>query len=101
MKKKDLKKFILLCDELEKQGNYDVTKLEEVSDTLENLGLSIMSDVINEGETEENKEAMKEMNVKGKIMRGIGQKFFNLFKVQLTVSFAGVTLIHFTIPKQK
>lgn len=101
MKKEDLKEFMSLCDELELQGNYDVTKLEQVSDNLEQLGLMIMSDVVEEGETAENMEAIKEMNVKGKIMRGIGQKFFNLFKVTLTVSFAGVTLIHFTIPKQK
>ena len=42
-----------------------------------------------------------EQEVKGihKVTRKIGQRFFNLFKVTFTVQFAGVTLIHFTIPK--
>lgn len=101
MNKRDLFKFMQICDELEKNSEFDVTKIESNVDELESLGLKIMSDVVNEGETEENKVAMSDMNVKGRIMRNIGHRFFNLFKVTLTVSFAGVTLIHFTIPKQK
>ena len=101
MKKNDLKKFMELSQRLEEVSNIDVESIESVTDELETKGLEIMSQVVNEDETEENKQAMDEMNVKAKVMRGIGQKFFNLFKVTLTVSFAGVTLIHFTIPKQR
>lgn len=101
MKKKDLEQFMELSQRLEEVSNVDVEIIESVTDELETKGLEIMSQVVNEDETEEIKQAMNEMNLKAKAMRGIGQRFFNLFKVTLTVSFAGVTLIHFTIPKQR
>ena len=44
-------------------------------------------------------EVQEEVKGVHKLTRKVGQRFFNLFKVTFTVQFAGVTLIHFTIPK--
>ena len=35
----------------------------------------------------------------GTIIRNFGNRLLNLLKIEFSVSFAGVTLIHFTIPK--
>lgn len=35
----------------------------------------------------------------GNFLRRIGSKFLNLFKIEFTITFAGVTLVHLEIPK--
>lgn len=73
--------------------------LEQLSEDMEvetaNLVRSSFEDMAEE-EIEAFNETAKSTS---KLTRRIGQGFFNLFKVTFTVSFAGVTLIHFTIPK--
>lgn len=73
--------------------------LEQLSEDMEvetaNLVRSSFEDMAEE-EIEEFNESAKKTS---KLTRRIGQGFFNLFKVTFTVQFAGVTLIHFTIPK--
>lgn len=44
-------------------------------------------------------EVQNDVSLIHKATRKIGQRFFNLFKVTFIVEFAGIPLIHFTIPK--
>lgn len=44
-------------------------------------------------------DAVIAVNEKSKLMRILGNKFLNLFRISFTVEFAGVMLINFTIPK--
>lgn len=84
-----------LDDELEVKRS----QIEQLSDDMEvetaNLVRSSFDDMAEEEIEEFNKTAV----ATSKLTRRIGQGFFNLFKVTFTVQFAGVTLIHFTIPK--
>ena len=60
-----------------------------------------MANVIVKSMEDESDITEVQEEVKGihKVTRKIGQRFFNLFKITFTVQFAGVTLIHWTIPK--
>ena len=41
----------------------------------------------------------KDLVSAGNSIRRFGSKFLNLFKIELSISFAGVTIFHFVLPK--
>ena len=70
---------------------------ESLTDAMESEYLSVVTSTIDSDEDFE--EVKKDVNLVHRATRKIGQRFFNLFKITFTVQFAGVTLIHWTIPK--
>lgn len=90
----------------------NLEKLEQLSNEFENLEFNIepleqeTSKEFTKAIVLASKEEIKptdedgEKIVKfGTIIRRFGNKLLNLLKIEFSVSFAGVTLIHFTIPK--
>lgn len=71
--------------------------IETLSDALEQENIRIITSSIAD-ETEFN-DVKEDVTIVHKATRKLGQRFFNLFKITFTVQFAGVTLIHWTIPK--
>lgn len=97
---KKTEKLIELSKQLEaldEQMTENRLLTESLVDTMvvENANV-IKATMEDESDFEEVQEDVKGVH---KLTRKIGQRFFNLFKVTFTVQFAGVTLIHFTIPK--
>lgn len=77
--------------------------LTQISETLENtpdyFGREVVS-MSKNGVKPDSSEGQLLIQ-RGGFIRNIGQKIMNLFTIELHVTFAGVTLIHFRIPKIK
>ena len=96
---KTQEKFENLANEIENIDNeFDVKKLEKLADETESELRDLVIDTVNRN-ADPSDVVVQSVNSKTKVMRKIGQKFFNLFKITFTVEFAGVVLVHFTIPK--
>lgn len=84
-------------EQLDEQMKESRLLTESLVDTMEvEMANVIVKSMEDESDIEEVQEEVKGIH---KVTRKIGQRFFNLFKVTFTVQFAGVTLIHWTIPK--
>lgn len=70
---------------------------ETLSDAMESEYLRVVTSTVDNDEDFE--EVKNDVNLVHRATRKIGQRFFNLFRITFTVQFAGVTLIHWTIPK--
>ena len=90
----ELSKQLEMLDEQMKENRLLTETLTDAM-TVENANV-IKASMEDDSDIEEVQEEVKGVH---KLTRKVGQRFFNLFKVTFTVQFAGVTLIHFTIPK--
>ena len=90
----ELSKQLEMLDEQMKENRILTESLTDAM-IVENANV-IKSSMEDDSDIEEVQEEVKGVH---KLTRKVGQRFFNLFKVTFTVQFAGVTLIHFTIPK--
>ena len=97
---KKYEKLEKLGKEIEELGNSineSRTQLESLVDLAEVENAEVIkASVEDPSDIEEVSEKVRGIQ---KVTRKVGQRFFNLFKVTFTVQFAGVTLIHFTIPR--
>ena len=90
----ELSKQLEMLDEQMKENRLLTETLTDAM-TVENANV-IKASMEDDSDIEEVQEEVKGVH---KLTRKVGQRFFNLFRVTFTVQFAGVTLIHFTIPK--
>lgn len=75
-----------------------ITNLNEIVDKHEFAMRDVIVDSIHRNAKPDD-ESIIAVNEKSKLMRILGNKFLNLFRISFTVEFAGVMLINFTIPK--
>lgn len=75
-----------------------ISRLEKLCTTTENeFSKSVMD--LSTREVSPDSEEGQQLVATGNLIRRFGSKFLNLFKIEFTISFAGVTIFHFVIPK--
>lgn len=77
--------------------------IDKISSSIEKVDKEFTSNVIeaSEKEIKPDDEDGKKILDFGNILRNFGYKILNLVKIELSISFAGVTLLHFVIPNVK
>lgn len=75
--------------------------INEITETIEStpdfFGREVMQ--LAKNKVEPDSEQGKSLVEKGGILRNFGQKILNLFTIEFKITFAGVVLCHFQIPK--
>lgn len=98
MKFNEIEKIIKLTE------NEDlIQKFENLEAIIESSNKEFTSNIIEASEkqiTPEEEEGKKLINL-GNIIRNFGYRLLNLLHIEITCSFAGVTLFHWSIPKVK
>lgn len=95
MNKKNLTSFNDLVNYLEKVEN--IKELELIQELPDFFGKEVvkLSSDSKGSETEEGKNLIN----KASFVRKFGAKFFDMFRLEINLSFCGVTIFHFVIPK--
>lgn len=94
-----LMQFKDALEQLDEQMKENRMLTESLVDAMEVENYRVITSSLDSTDEEEVKQDVEDVNLIHKATRKIGQRFFNLFKVTFTVEFAGVRLIHWTIPR--
>lgn len=95
MNKKNLNSFSDLVDYLKNVENVkDLELIEELPNFFGKEVVKLSSDSKG-SDTDEGKDLIN----KASFVRRFGAKFFDMFRLEINLSFCGVTIFHFVIPK--
>lgn len=95
---KNLQELEKLNEELLKINVESLDSLEQKSTEIEKVFFNCVHEAAEEELKPDSDDGKKLVNLTS-LFRNLGQRVLNLLKIELTISFAGVTLIHFQIPK--
>lgn len=94
---KELKNFQEVLDFLSEHEELLINFSETIENTPDFFGREVVN--LSKNGVKPDSEQGKSLVERGGFIRNIGQRIMNLFTIELHITFAGVTLIHFRIPK--
>ena len=95
---KNLKELEKLNDELSKINVESLDSIEQKTSEIEKVFFNCVMEASQDEVRPDSDDGKKLVNLSS-IFRNLGHRVLNLLKIELTISFAGVTLIHLQIPK--
>lgn len=97
---KNLKLLEQLNDELSQIDVENLDSIEKMSTEIEKVFFNCVVEASDDKVSPDSEDGKKLVSLTS-LFRNLGQRVLNLLKIELTISFAGATLLHLVIPKFK